>query len=245
MILVPLSARYLHRGPADIGSAPDGIPKASTSPSRSVAESSTAPALVRRGDLMRSRHFWTISAPFAIALFAQAGFLTHQIVYLTPLLGRNAAALAVSVTMAASIIGRIAAGYVIDRVDRRAAAACVFVLQAAAVIAMISVTSASALYAACALFGLGVGNVVSFPGLIVQTEYPKEHFNRIVSLIVALNQFTFAFGPAVLGALRDTMGSYTIALGLCAVCEILAAAIVLVRVRAVTAVRAGRTETTR
>ena len=46
---------------------------------------------------------------------------------------------------------------------------------------------------------------------------------------MAINQFTFAFGPALLGWARDRWGSYSVALSLCLVCEAAAAAIVLLR----------------
>jgi hypothetical protein len=50
---------------------------------------------------------------------------------------------------------------------------------------------------------------------------------KIVSLIVALNQFTYAFDPRVLGAIRDVTGSYTASLELCILWQGLAAGIVL------------------
>jgi len=58
------------------------------------------------------------------------------------------------------------------------------------------------------LFGLGVGNTTSLPGLIVQHAFPKEPFGQIVSLIVAFNQCAFALRPAGIGVLRDVTGSY-------------------------------------
>ncbi|MGH7326468.1 MAG: MFS transporter [Candidatus Rokuibacteriota bacterium] len=121
---------------------------------------------------------------------------------------------------------RVMAGLFVDRVDRRLASACNFALQAAAVTLMTGSSSVPTLYVASVAFGLGVGNVVTFPALIVQTEYPREHFNRIVSLIVAINQFTFAFGPGALGWARDWWGSYSAALVLCAACEIVALVVV-------------------
>src|SRR2546429_8900584 len=77
----------------------------------------TMPALPRR-ELLRSIHFWTISAPFALGLLAQVGFITHQVAYLTPRLGAERAALTLSLTTLAAIIGRLATGAFIDRVDR-------------------------------------------------------------------------------------------------------------------------------
>jgi len=80
------------------------------------------------------------------------------------------------------------------------------------------------------LFGLGLGNLVSLPGLIVQQEFPKRDFARIISMIVAINQFTFAFGPGLLAWLQQGQGSYTRALLACLVMQAAAAAIVLVPV---------------
>ena len=83
------------------------------------------------------------------------------------------------------------------------------------------------LYLGCALFGLGVGNTTSLPGLLVQQEFPKQHFARIVSLVVAINQFSFAFGPSLLGQLERAEGSYSTGLLACLLMEGLAALIVI------------------
>jgi MFS family permease len=83
------------------------------------------------------------------------------------------------------------------------------------------------LVAGCVLFGLGLGNLVSLPALIVQREFPSRDFARIVSMIVAINQFAFAFGPALLGRLQRPDGGYTPALFACLAMEMLGGVIVL------------------
>jgi MFS family permease len=183
---------------------------------------------VKRSRLLASPHFWTIALPFALGLFAQVGFLTHQIAYLTPRVGAVWAALAVSVTTVAAIVGRVGTGVFIDRVDRRLAAAANFFLQAAAVLAMIAWPTPAVLYGACVAFGLGVGNMITFPALIVQGEYPREHFARVVSLVLAINQVTFAFGPGLVGWARDLTDSYTAGLLLCAACEVVGGLVVMI-----------------
>lgn len=228
-ILVPLVALYMHRGPEALGLGPDGEGRPGAAAATGAPPRGPAAELVRRATLVRSRRFWTISAAFALGLLAQVGFLTHQVAYLSPRIGREGAALAVSLTTLAAIVGRLAAGAFIDRVDRRVASSCNFAVQALAVFAMIRWPSVLVLYVGCAIFGLGVGNMTTFPSLIVQVEYPKEHFRRIVSLIVAINQFTFAFGPALLGWARDWWGSYSVALVLCIVCQAAAALIVVLK----------------
>ncbi len=53
-----------------------------------------------------------------------------------------------------------------------------------------------ALIAACALFGFSVGNLITLPALIVQREFDPRSFGVLVSLITAIDQVTYAFGPA-------------------------------------------------
>jgi predicted MFS family arabinose efflux permease len=223
LLLVPLAVWWLPRGPHVLGLGPDGGPPASH-----AREGAASRAQVARARLLTSPHFWTIALPFALGLFAQVGFLTHQIAYLSPHVGAAWAAIAVSLTTVAAIVGRVTTGVFIDRVDRRLAAAANFFLQAAAVVAMIMWPSPAVLYAACAAFGLAVGNMITFPALIVQAEYPGAHFARVVSLVLAINQITFAFGPGIVGWARDRAGSYTTGLLLCAACEVAGGLVVMI-----------------
>lgn len=182
--------------------------------------------LSRRG-LLRNAAFLTISIPFALGLLAQVGFFTHQISYLLEFVGTRSAALAVSLTTIASVVGRTVTGFVVDRLDRRVVSAANFALQMVALGIAILVETVPAVFLACILFGLGAGNVITLPSLIVQREFPREHFSRIVSMVVSINQFTFAFGPAILGVLRDWSGNYRTAFLFCIVLQGLAAAVVL------------------
>jgi predicted MFS family arabinose efflux permease len=224
LLLVPLAAWWLPRGPHVLGLGPDGAALRAR-PSGDVSAAQRPP--LERARLLGSPHFWTIALPFALGLFAQVGFLTHQIAYLTPRVGPVWAALAVSLTIVAAIVGRVATGFFIDRVDRRLAAAANFFLQAAAVVAMIVWPVPAVLYAGCVAFGLAVGNMITFPALIVQAEYPGEHFSRVVSLVLAINQVTFAFGPGIVGWARDRTDSYTAGLLLCAACEVAGGLVVM------------------
>jgi cyanate permease len=87
------------------------------------------------------------------------------------------------------------------------------------------------LIAACALFGFSVGNLITLPSLIVQREFDPRAFGVLVSLITAINQITYAFGPGIIGLLRDASGSYTLPFYGCIGLELAAAALILVRGR--------------
>ena len=143
------------------------------------------------------------------------------------MIGTIAAGWAVSLTTFATVVGRIAAGFVVDRYNRRVVASLNFGMQALGIATLATATEASMLYLGCLLVGAGVGNASSLPGLIVQQEFPKQHFARIVSLVVAINQFSFAFGPTLVAQLRRASGGYTAALLVGVAMEIAAAIIVL------------------
>jgi len=168
-----------------------------------------------------------MSASFALGLMMQVGFLTHQVAYLSPILGPIATAWAVSLTTSAAVAGRLLVGLFVDRCDRRVVALGNFLVQAAGTALLAANPSAQMLFLGCILFGLGVGNLVSLPGLIVQQEFPQQHFSRVVGLIVAINQFVFAFGPGLLGFLQQATGDYTSALVACFIVEVTAAMIVI------------------
>ena len=225
VVLLPIAALVMRRSPEALGLGPDGDAPA---PARRAATRERA----RRRDALRTWQFWSVSAPFALGLAAQVGVLTHLVSLLAPELGPAGAARAVTVTTAAALIGRLFTGLIVDRLNRRLVASVTLVVQLLGVsILALSIDghaqSSAALYVACALFGLGVGNMTTLPGLILAVEWPRERFNALIGLVVGINQFTFAFGPSLVGVVRDVTGHYGPALLLCIALELSAAALVL------------------
>jgi MFS family permease len=222
-ILVPVAVFALRPKRADEHDPVEGAPDAEKS---SIASSGEASGF-RLTTVLRSSAFISISVPFALGLTAQVGFLTHQIAFLAPTIGAIAAGWTVSLTTSAAVLGRIATGYIADRFDRRTVACVNFTVQMLGMAILATATTPALLYIGCVLFGLGVGNTTSLPGLLVQQDFPKQHFARIVSLVVAINQFSFAFGPSLLGQLEHAEGSYSVGLLACLCMEAVAAIIVI------------------
>jgi MFS family permease len=179
----------------------------------------------------RNLSFWTITVPFALVLVAQVGFIVHQISFLNPIIGREHAGIAVSVMSLMAVIGRLIFGAVIDQLNQRKASAASFASQALALVIMVNTTDEYALFAASALFGFSVGNNITLPSLIIQREFDALSFGVLVSLVTAICQFTYAFGPGLVGLLRDAFGSYTVPFYVCVALELAAAVVVLSGVR--------------
>lgn len=189
------------------------------------------PASRIRAQALRDVGFLTVSIAFALGLFAQVGFIVHLIAFLDPVIGRGSAATAVALLTAMAVVGRVLFSTVIDRLNQRLASAVSFVSQAVTLAIIINSRNEMVLVAACALFGFSVGNLITLPSLIVQREFDPRSFGVLISLITAITQVAYAFGPGVIGLLRDASGSYALPFYGCIGLELAAAVLIMVRGR--------------
>jgi predicted MFS family arabinose efflux permease len=186
-----------------------------------------------RAEALRDIGFLTVTTAFALVLFAQVGFIVHLISFLDPVIGRERAAVAVAVLTAMAVVGRVLFSMVIDRLNQRLASALSFLSQAVALLVVINLHNDYVLIAACAVFGFSVGNLITLPSLIVQQEFDPRSFGVLISLNTAINQVTYAFGPGIVGLLRDLSGGYALPFYVCIALEVIAAALIMVRGRGV------------
>lgn len=200
-------------------------PAAAIQAGRAANASAAAP---RSSELLRTWRFWSVSLPFALALAAQVGMIVHLVTFLLPQLGATAAAGAVSLTSLSAMGGRLALAGIMDRLHQRRVAAASFASQAVGLGLLATAGhQPELLYAGCLLFGLSVGNVITFPALIVQREFPAAAFGVVIGLSTGVGQFTYALAPMALGLLRDVSGSYIPVLAACMALQLAAAVVVL------------------
>lgn len=196
------------------------------SPPAAMQATAAAPPLSRAA-LMRQRAFVTMSAAFALGMFAQIGLFAHLIARLAPDFGPAAAAAAISGITLCAILGRTLLGWLLGQRDRRVVTAANLAMQAAGSLLLAFGNGAVSLALGCVLFGLGVGNLTSLPPLIAQREFRPADVGTVVALVVATNQAVFAFAPAIFGWLRGATESYIAAFCLAAVAQLVAALIVV------------------
>jgi predicted MFS family arabinose efflux permease len=198
-----------------------------------VATAGDAPSATQiRKRALRDIAFLSVTIAFALVLFAQVGFIVHLISFLDPLIGRGSAAIAIALLTAMAVVGRVLFSTVIDRLNQRLASALSFVSQALALLVLINSHNDVLLIAACAVFGFSVGNLITLPSLIVQREFASASFGVLISLLTAIVQVSYAFGPGVVGVLRDLSGSYTLPFYGCIALELAAAMLIMIRGRA-------------
>ncbi|MBV9461061.1 MAG: MFS transporter [Bradyrhizobium sp.] len=192
----------------------------------SVADTGSSTQI--RARALRDIAFLSVTTAFALVLLAQVGFIVHLISFLDPAIGRASATTAIALLTAMAVLGRVLFSTVIDRLNQRLASALSFMSQAAALLVLINFRNEAALIAACGVFGFSVGNLITLPSLIVQREFDPHSFGVLVSLQTAIAQVTYAFGPGVVGVLRDLSGSYTLPFYGCIALELTAAVLIMI-----------------
>src|SRR5438309_8487986 len=96
-------------------------------------EAADAPSPTQiRARALRDIGFLSVTAAFALVLFAQVGFIVHLIAFLDPVIGRASATTAIALLTAMAVVGRVLFSTVIDRLNQRLASALSFMSQAAA-----------------------------------------------------------------------------------------------------------------
>lgn len=206
---------------------PPGVEaRAAGPPDRTASQSSP----VTRRSALRSAHYWSIAAPLMLAIMVQVAFVVHQAALLLPMIGRQGAGIAVLLTALMAATSRIVMGFFVDHLDQRRLGAVLLGMQAMSLFAVIKLGTPLAAYLASAVFGFAVGVMITLPALLIQRECPPNVFGVLSGLTLAIIQTGNAFGPSIVGGLKDATGSYTIPIFVCITLEIAAAAILLQRI---------------
>jgi hypothetical protein len=196
-----LSVVAFSKSPDDLGQFPDG-----TWPDYGVPPTVPSLAAPMVGvSLWRDRRFLTLAAGMAAGLFAQIGLLAHLFSIMVPVFGSQTAGLLMGGATFAAILGRTGIGWLMPvSADRRLIASASYGVQIIGTLMLLTTggENAAAMVLGVLLFGLGIGNATSLPPLIAQVEFNKADVSRVVPLIVALSQATYALAPALFGIAR-------------------------------------------
>lgn len=198
-----LAGHVFTKTPESIGQSLDGEkPDAAEVPQLRTNARAALPGY----SLWRSRAFITLSAGMAIGLFAQIGLLAHLFNILSPAVGAQRMGWLLGLGTACAIAGRSIAAQAVQRFgNRRAVAAAGYFVQAigSAILLLSGGHDIWLITLGIVLFGSGIGNATSIPPLVAQTDFSPEDVSRVVALIVAIGQGTYAFAPAFFGLLQS------------------------------------------
>jgi MFS family permease len=197
-----LADTVFSKTPQQMRSLPDGDDTATRTAPAALSATTPLPGSL----LWRDGKFLTLAAGMAFGLFAQIGLVVHLFSLLVPALGATQAGLAMGLVTAMAIAGRSLIGWAMPAdADRRLVASASYAVQIAGCVAFIAAagTSVPLLLLGVVLFGAGFGNGTWLPPLIAQAEFVADDVPRVVALIVAISQATYAFAPVVFGMVRE------------------------------------------
>jgi len=205
VVMAALTATVFAATPARLQQRADGdTTDAAVAPPRN-ANAAALPG----AQLWRERGFGSLALGMALGLFAQIGLLAHLFALLVPVLGAQKAGWVMGFATACAILGRYVVTWTMPpHANRRAVAAAAYGVQVVGTLLLwiVDGSNVALVVLAVALFGSGIGNATSLPPLIAQAEFAPGDVQRVVALIVALAQATYAFAPALFGALLVASG---------------------------------------
>jgi MFS family permease len=213
VVVIPCAIFFIRQRPSDLDQFPDGEP-----PPAAAADGPGSPLdyaaqmqVWTRSQAIRTVAFWSIVIAFLLALAGQIAFLVHQVSFLSPYLGVSGAATAVSITAAASIVGRLILGTFVDRCDKRHVIMVCFLVQGVAMLTLAHYNHVIILYLGTFAFGLTMGSIIMMQSLIIGECFGLLSFATVSGLAGLFTMTGAAFGPTIAGLIYDAAHSYRIA----------------------------------
>lgn len=195
------------RRPEDLGQKLEGAPEAA--PGGGASKASAAEPAFTRAQALRTPAFWLLALYTLLVFPIQAGFSLHQ----APLLierGLDAAVAAGAVSTFAlfSALAGLAYGFWPRRVPLRVGLATAGLTLAASSLALASVSAPAHAFGAAALFGLGVGGLLTLVPIAWADYFGRASYGAIRGVALGVQIVGQAAGPVMSGALRDWTGDY-------------------------------------
>lgn len=258
VITIPLHALILRRRPSDLGLGPDGVPNdgpgagfdapsgdqsgGRRQPEPGSGNSSDERSVPVREALNGAVFRW-MAAAFFLNTLGQIALHVHLVPYLT---GRGySAGFAATVAGLVGIMalpGRLILTPLGDRIPRAYLTAFIFLLQALALVVLLTVPSTAGVAVYVVLFGAGFGAVTPMRAALVAEFYGPAHYGSISGVLAFCITVARALGPVSVGLAFDHFGGYTVPFWVLTGISIASAGAILMAERAALALR-SRTET--
>ena len=182
--------------------------RGSASAASAVATGAAAPSL---SGILRNRNFYLLALGSMASIGAVGGANQHLKMLLTLDLKwtqQNALNL-MSVVALASLVGRLGAGALADRLGPKRVMLLVYLLVTSATLILTTGPTGSGLYLMAVVFGLGLGGEYLIIPLMAAELFGTAVLGRVMGIVLAADGVAEAVFPILVGKLRDSTGSYS------------------------------------
>ena len=211
LIILPSVGFVIKSTPQEMGLSPDGEESpveeqlTTVAPAREAQEWTLATAL-------RAPLFWFVALGFSFVALGRVGVTTHQVAYLTDIgIEPMAAATALGFTAGIAIVGRLAVGYLADRISKKLLTVISFALEAVGVVILMQTKDMRLVWLYVVVFGIGGGGEVTIRPLLTGDFFGSASFGAIFGAMQLPLQVGTAIGPLLAGYIFDITTSYHLA----------------------------------
>lgn len=121
------------------------------------------------------------------------------------------AATVVSLVLGASLFGRLAMGWLADRVPKKHVMLLIYFLIAASIPLLLVAVTRTTIYVFALIFGLGLGGEYMVIPLMAAELFDARVLGRTLGIILTTDGVAEAVAPVLVGHMRDASGSYSTA----------------------------------
>jgi sugar phosphate permease len=200
---------FIVRRPEDLGLVPDRQPAAETTGHRPQLDE---PSFSRR-EAVHTAAFWLLLLYTVLVYPVQAGVSLHQAAHLIERgVAPTIAAAIVSTFSLMSAVASLACGFLPRWLPIRYPMALIGALLTLATLLMIGISSAGQGYVSAALFGFGIGGLLTLLPIAWADYFGRANYAAIRSVALSAQVLAQAAGPLLSGALHDWTGNYVLSL---------------------------------
>jgi MFS family permease len=209
LLAIPIVWFVIVDRPEDRGLAPDGDDAAP----QPATETATPAAQWTFGALLRQRNFWLIAMSAGLCFAAVGSVIVNLHPYATDLgIDARRASLLLSCLSAAAIAGKLIFGALADRFDTRLGMWIAIALLAAYIGVLLTHPGYGVLVVASIGGGLALGGFLPVWGALIGVCYGRAAFGQVMGLMApVMGPLNWSVYPFT-GWIRDTTGSYDLAL---------------------------------
>jgi cyanate permease len=219
-VTVPVVGLLLKETPQVMGLWPDG----GSGVYAGVAKKSNQEPGLSGREAWHAGTFWLMVCAFFLMSVSFHGYLIHLVPMLTDHgVPAQSAALAISLGAGVGLLGRVGAGYLLDRFFAPYVAICFFCGAALGTFLLWRGAVGGLAFVAVILWGLAQGAEFDIMAYMVSRYFGLRAFGEIYSYAFAAFTLGGVIGPPLMGVAFDSTGSYSLVLGGFVVATLIAA----------------------
>jgi len=224
VVVLPIVVLAIRDTPEEMGLLPDGEPGGQAR--ESEQKDKPAEATVSTGaygldevnftwrEALVTPTFWVLAAAMFFRSCILSSIVIHEIPYLTDVgIPEVQAASILGLMVLVSIPGRLAFGWMGDRVNKKVLLLATSLLQAVGILILINVRAStmSLLYLFLIVYGLGYGGGIPLPTALRADLFGRKSFATITGMITPITMVSGMAGPIFAGYVYDVSRSYSLA----------------------------------